>query len=1062
MADPPDDVQPGTDHYLYEQKDIEEQRMKEAILGANAAAVEKLLLCDPEALEAVFDYSFEDSDDFAIEGSTPLILAAGLGYYTISRLLLAKGANIYAETTSRGTNAFMLACIQGHMEIAKLIFDIAGPCLLELLDKLKRTPLMVASVEGAFEACQFLLEKGADIDKRDPKGLTVLHFATRGGKVDIVKLFLETKSDLLDLQTENLETALLQAAECGQSDVFHYLVGRKADITMRASGQNTVLHIAVKGAGSLDIVESLLQNDVLERELVAKGLQEKGTSVLELPNASRSTPILIAADGGNSDAFHYLLSKGADIAALSSYGHTILHLAAREGKLDVVETILRKRSDFLDVRNEFEETPLFLAADNGNYDVFRCLLEANADMTAIDIFENNILHTAAGGGNLDIVRVILEQKSEFLELLNDDGNTPLLVAVNSNELEVADFLLSQGAHIDLKGENGEKLFRAAAGYGHLGIVQKLLNDRHELLELPSENDETPLLIAAKQRRLEVVKLLCRHRADVNTQDAWGETPLSRAIQFGAIPVVKYLLSNGADPNIIDYHGNNSLHTACCYGSTYMTNILFDFLANQTQEDGLRTAITARDDDGDAPLYDAAEKERNDPSIVFLLLESDVYFPRNPAQQRGCLASSREKEILSPWLRRLINERASILSQGRMRAIIYWALLNGDVDLVTLANKTAGPIKLDRKGATWMHVVALIGNTKMLSNIGSWKSRILEEMGTNDKVTPMIIAVKEGNTKMVREFLNHLDHTDCLEVLVQVPNQEEGLIWHAAVNRRIQSEDLLWDRLFKIAKEQEDAFQFTHPHSQNAEFIMGLAAWRYTTGEGKHINRLMHHIEERLQLPARETKRSPLQFIVDYKFPVALWWLLSSGLYFGESHLIKGKASMFKWTRPGPPEEKKARDLIRGLLNNSPPERPRLKFETPSLEFQFQKSDHDWQWATVLDLTIREHKVTVQFTQSSMSQIVYGKGPDDIMRENKNYNLQEIQNILFDKKPVSRREKAKAKRRPEDNSAPNDLNKGGDRRDDREPGRGPQRKIRWIHVPANNVRGLEHFFFELYC
>ncbi|KAJ5280836.1 Mg2+ transporter protein CorA-like/Zinc transport protein ZntB [Penicillium angulare] len=1044
MADPPDD------RYLYGERDREEERMKEAILGANAAAVEKLLLCDPDVLEAVFDFSFPDSEDFVTEGLTPLILAAGLGYYTISKLLLAKGANIYAETTSCGTNAFLLACVQGHLEIAKLILDVGGPCLLELCDMLKRTPLMLASLQGAFEACQFLLGNGADIDKRDPKGFTVLHFATTGGYLDVAKLLLETKGGLLDLQTENIETALLLAAECGKSDVFHYLLGRKADVTVRASGQNTALHLAVKG-GALDIVESLLNNNLLENELLTKGLQEKGTSVLELPNARGSTPILIAADGGNSDVFQYLLGKGADITVIVSYGHTILHLAAGGGNLDIVQTLLRTRSDFLEVRNEFEETPLFLAAENGEYDVFSCLLEANADVTARDYFENSILHAAADGGNLGIVKAILEQKSEFLELSNDDGDTPLLAAVKFNKLEVADFLLSQGANIDIQGENGEKLFRTAAGYGSLGMVQKLLDDRHELLELPSENDETPLLIAAKKSRLEVVKLLCRNRADINTQDAWGRTPLSLAIQSGAIPVVKHLLSNGADPNILDYNGNNSFHAACYYGSIYMTKILFDFLANHTQEDGLRTAITARDDDGDAPLYDAVRKERNDPSVVFLLLESEVYFPRNPAQQRGCLASTREKESLSPWLCKLINERASTLSQSRMRAIIYWALLNGDVGLATLASKAATPIKLDRKGATWMHVVALVGNTKMLSIILSWKSRILEEMGTNNKVTPMSIAVKEGNTKMVREFLNHLDHTNCLEVLVQVPKQEESLIWHAAVNRRIQCEDLLWDRLFKIAKEQEDAFQFSHPHSQNAELIMGLAAWRYTTGETKHINRLMHHVEGVLKLPASASrKRTPLQFIVGYKFPVALWWLLSSRLYFGESHLAKGKSSMFKWTRPSPPEEKKARDLIRGLLSNSPPERPRLNFETPSLEFQFQTSDHDWQWATVLDLTIREQKVTVQFAQSSMSQIVYGKGPDEIMRENKNYNLQEIQHILFDKTPVSRKEKARAKRRPGDNSTTDDLGEGEKGRDDREPGRGPQRKIRWIHIPANNV------------
>jgi len=73
---------------------------------------------------------------------------------------------------------------------------------------------------------------------------------------------------------------------------------------------------------------------------------------------------------------------------------------------------------------------------------------------------------------------------------------------------------------------------------------------------------TPLIVAARDGRLEATRLLVENGADLEACDPiYNRTPLAWAAFHGHSDVVEYLLQHGADANATDAYGHTPLKTA---------------------------------------------------------------------------------------------------------------------------------------------------------------------------------------------------------------------------------------------------------------------------------------------------------------------------------------------------------------------------------------------------------------------------------------------------------------------------------------------------------------------
>ena len=128
--------------------------------------------------------------------------------------------------------------------------------------------------------------------------------------------------------------------------------------------------------------------------------------------------------------------------------------------------------------------------------------------------------------------------------------------------------------IDLYGQNKD-LFPTI----HLACMAKTSRFLQHLLEkgadsnLRDDNNETPLIIAAKLGRIDYVQLLIQHNPDVNLSGLEGWAALHHAAWVPALDVVEVLVENGANIDATGNDGSNALHLVCEVGEVNIAAFL---------------------------------------------------------------------------------------------------------------------------------------------------------------------------------------------------------------------------------------------------------------------------------------------------------------------------------------------------------------------------------------------------------------------------------------------------------------------------------------------------------
>lgn len=104
------------------------------------------------------------------------------------------------------------------------------------------------------------------------------------------------------------------------------------------------------------------------------------------------------------------------------------------------------------------------------------------------------------------------------------------------------------------------LFHAVAN-GYTRIAKQILRITKQANDVDPEKGFTPLLIAATNGHIGLVKLLLEYGATPNMRNFDGVRALHNAIFGEQVDIVKLLLQHDADPNIRDRVGNTPMDLA---------------------------------------------------------------------------------------------------------------------------------------------------------------------------------------------------------------------------------------------------------------------------------------------------------------------------------------------------------------------------------------------------------------------------------------------------------------------------------------------------------------------
>jgi erythromycin esterase len=224
--------------------------------------------------------------------------------------------------------------------------------------------------------------------------------------------------------------------------------------------------------------------------------------------------------------------------------------------------------------------PIFAAIELNDLDWVKSLLEEGADINVknengrtplhLAVSRNNTdlaklllsasgsdpnsLHMTAAAGNLTSIQRLIDQGAD-VNVKDEVGWTPLIWATCMGEIESLKLLIAQGADVTIPTNNQRTALHRAVYAGDNNIAQILITHGADL-DAKDRQGYTPLHMAVGEGQNEAVELLIAKGADVNT-NVQGMTPLFLAVAGGQKELVEILIANGANSNI-DGLGNLSL------------------------------------------------------------------------------------------------------------------------------------------------------------------------------------------------------------------------------------------------------------------------------------------------------------------------------------------------------------------------------------------------------------------------------------------------------------------------------------------------------------------------
>jgi len=136
----------------------------------------------------------------------------------------------------------------------------------------------------------------------------------------------------------------------------------------------------------------------------------------------------------------------------------------------------------------------------------------------LDFFFNIIRN-----GNFDDFTKAIESENDLINIKDERGTTPLILASYNNRFDMVDFLLEKGVDVNQKDLSGNSALMGACFKGFI----------------------------------DTVKILIKHDVTIDSQNFTGSTALIYSAMFKHKAVYDLLLECGANPLIKDKKGNSA-------------------------------------------------------------------------------------------------------------------------------------------------------------------------------------------------------------------------------------------------------------------------------------------------------------------------------------------------------------------------------------------------------------------------------------------------------------------------------------------------------------------------
>ena len=494
------------------------------------------------------------------KGSTPLYLAVMKGNSETATELVKAGAKTESLDLLSGILDQWLAdagitpaatkptvacttapCAMFPAKTLAAQFTVTLPTGGDERDEKGRTKLHRAVIDNDLSATSELIKQGADLEAKDDKGKTPLHYVKCA---DIAMKLIKHRADV-GAKDMNVDTPLHRIAcsdiDLGRSEAVQVLIQQGASVNAQSNIMRTPLHWAAF-FGNTKIAETLIKHYAhldaqdnsgktplylaaeIGRTEVAKLLIRNGAKLELKAGYFKLTPLAVAAENNHKETAITLVKGRASVEALNFELAARVKQWCREAGITppsitkskmastatdsstalpstlAVQATLSKgqlKHSNPDTPNSRGETPLYLAVKEGDIEAVRALIQDRANPVLVSADGWLPLHLAAFKGQLDSVKLMVEVLgNDWMQYRDNDGWSALHFAAGSGSLPVVRDLLNAD-NLESTTSEGRTALHLAALAGHFSTVAFLLQEGASLQTLDNEG-KTPLHVIAEK------------------------------------------------------------------------------------------------------------------------------------------------------------------------------------------------------------------------------------------------------------------------------------------------------------------------------------------------------------------------------------------------------------------------------------------------------------------------------------------------------------------------------------------------------------------------------------
>ena len=312
-----------------------------------------------------------------------------------------------------------------------------------------------------------------------------------------------------------------------------------------------------------------------------------------------------ASSSGDVDAVNDAIEAGADVNFSDRHGWSPLCIAAFNGHVDVIRSLVNNEAILDQTDREF--TALIFAATQGHMVIVEILISKGADIEYRTKAGDTALTATVGCfRDVHIIKILINNRAN-IEHKTNDGNTALTNASKYGRLDIVMLLVGQRANIDHKNQEGNTAIAIACVRGHVEIVRFLLSvgadkniknskkltskdvarnlDVKKVLEEYNENgeDKLDLLLqrAVRENKLPTAVILLSRGVKVQKLNVSSlEQLLYPVVVQGSSEFVMQFLLKGVNINVTNQDRNTALHLASMHGKEDTVRLLLKFGADK--------------------------------------------------------------------------------------------------------------------------------------------------------------------------------------------------------------------------------------------------------------------------------------------------------------------------------------------------------------------------------------------------------------------------------------------------------------------------------------------------